>query len=584
MKADEIVASNGRTFRYNADTVTAIALAATSAAIVIWQSSRLTILWDASYVLENAARIAAGDLPYRDFPFPYAPLTFLLQALLIRVAGRAWWHHVAYAAVMCGAGSALAYAIVRRLVPRATAIALTAPLALLGIYCIVPNPFYDPDACLAILALLLALLVRRDSLLIGAAFALTLVIKQNIGIAFAAAALVLFLIDGRRRSAAGVVIGVTTLAAVIAMTFGLGAYLRWTVGFAAARRMPPLAQQLAIFNDPVLWGWAAVCVIALLHRHARPLIAVPWLWSEWRLFAGDDPIEHEIHFLRAWPLLILLGAIVAVAAWRRERDAVRIVPLLLIAAIAGAFLSQSAWGSTYGIWPLLVILLAIVFRFIDAPLVPAIAIAAVMLHHAWLYVANHERLTYAKVAEGEMHTSSLPALRGMRMRGEFLPDFEELVGFADRHIPRDDAILSLPGEDLFYFATGRRPRVPVLMFDRTINPYSPREIAAFDVRWVIVKKRLQLNGEPMPELSETLALLRPRFALAASLRNYDVYQSVDRPGRSEWDGHPRAARSRARGPARQIDVRARRYPVTDVSTCIGGNSDRHHLEGAHFRA
>src|SRR5580765_6812307 len=125
--------------------------------------------------------------------------------------------------------------------------------------------------------------------------------------------------------------------------------------------------------------------------------------------------------------------------------------------------------------------------------------------------------------EGSCGGPPLPALRGMVVRGPWLPDFEELVAWSDRNIPRDDAILAMPGEDLFYFATGRRPHFPVLMFDRTVNPYAPRELAALaaarDVRWVIVKKRLQVNGDPMPELPAVLALLQPRFHVVAELRN-----------------------------------------------------------------
>src|SRR5258705_6447944 len=98
VKAGEIVTSKERRFGYNIDTVAAVFLSATSAAVVVFQNSPFTILWDASYVLENATRIAAGDFPYRDFPFPYAPLTFIVQALIILIGARVWWHHVLYAA------------------------------------------------------------------------------------------------------------------------------------------------------------------------------------------------------------------------------------------------------------------------------------------------------------------------------------------------------------------------------------------------------------------------------------------------------------------------------------------------------
>jgi hypothetical protein len=527
------LASKLESFGYKADTTATIVLAASSAAVVLWQNARLALLWDAAYILENASRIAAGDVPYRDFPFPYAPLTYYVQALLIRLFGHVYWHHIAYAALACAAATALTFHIVRRFVPFAVGVALTAPLALLGIYCIFPHPFYDPDTCLLLLAILAATLVREDSLLLGAACALPLIAKQNIGLAFTGAAIVLFAVERRWRSLAGVVLGVGAIVAVIAAVFGLGNYVHWTIRYAAERRLPPLASQFAIYNDPALWWWLAVCCVALFVRRARWLIAVPWLWSEWQMFAGDDPLEPEINFLRLWPLVMVLAVICAGRALVRRREkghgpasGLRTFPLFVVAAIHGAFLSQGTWGSTYGIWPLLVLLLALVWQEVDAPLVPAVVVSLVMLHHAWPYVSENQRLTYAKVTEGPLHHSTLPALRGLAVHGPWLSDFEELVAWSDRHIPRHDAVLAMPGEDLFYYATGRRPLFPVLMFDATVNPYSPREIAALalarDVRWIIVKKRLQSNGDPYPELATTLTLLRPPASIAAELRNYTI--------------------------------------------------------------
>ena len=59
----------------------------------------VTVLWDLSYILENATRISLGQIPYRDFPFPYAPLTFLLQAIIIRLCGRVVLQHYLYASL-----------------------------------------------------------------------------------------------------------------------------------------------------------------------------------------------------------------------------------------------------------------------------------------------------------------------------------------------------------------------------------------------------------------------------------------------------------------------------------------------------
>src|SRR5438067_846431 len=85
-----------------------------TAAVVVWQNSRLAVLWDLSYVLENAFRISLGQVPYRDFPFPYAPLTFLVQAAIIKLTGRVFWHTIVYTATVGGAGTLLTWRIVLR--------------------------------------------------------------------------------------------------------------------------------------------------------------------------------------------------------------------------------------------------------------------------------------------------------------------------------------------------------------------------------------------------------------------------------------------------------------------------------------
>src|SRR5712664_1640606 len=89
------------------DWVIALSLASAGSAVVFWQNSRLAVLWDLSYVLENSYRISLGDVPYRDFPFPYAPMTFLTQGTIIKTCGRVFWHHILYCATIGGLGTVL---------------------------------------------------------------------------------------------------------------------------------------------------------------------------------------------------------------------------------------------------------------------------------------------------------------------------------------------------------------------------------------------------------------------------------------------------------------------------------------------
>src|ERR1700752_1361816 len=139
----------GKTPLHSSDWIAGALIFLAAAAIVVWQNSRLAVLWDLSYILENANRIALGQIPYRDFPFPYAPLTFLVQAALIRLTGRVFWHTVVYAALVNGLSIVLTWRIITRLLPgdesRWFAWLLVLPLVPLGIYSIFPHPFYVPD-------------------------------------------------------------------------------------------------------------------------------------------------------------------------------------------------------------------------------------------------------------------------------------------------------------------------------------------------------------------------------------------------------------------------------------------------------
>jgi len=88
----------------------------------------------------------------------------------------------------------------------------------------------------------------------------------------------------------------------------------------------------------------------------------------------------------------------------------------------------------------------------------------------------------------------------MTVSGPFLPDFEELLRFAANEIPVSDGLILIPGEDPFYFATGRVPQFPVLLFDNATDPYSPAQLVEEarrrNIHWLIVKRDLQLKEDP----------------------------------------------------------------------------------------
>ena len=587
------------------DLLAATVLSLATAAFVLWQNSRLAVLWDIGYLLDSAYRMSLGQLPYRDLPFVHSPLTFLLQAAILRLTGRVYFHHVIYAAAAGALATVLtwrlALGILRtRRLPQASVLSLrrmrpgfagytwtislliSSPLTCLGIYSIFPTPFYDCDCILSILIALLLLRgldspsrpSRLRACTAGFALIPPIFFKQNIGLPFlftTFAALLLLLVFGRfRRDDVQASIPhpstlLTVLAAAFAillasalllhLTVGIGNYVYWTVQFASQRRLPGFADVLGIFAEPaLLWQIPAVAVALLLLRTRAAfrlwtrilvfaLLGSPFLWTLLLLLLHTDPDDRADDLLALWPLVLILAAAFALvslilALKRRTLTLRTLLPFVLLATIFGTLLSQQLWGSTYAIWPLFVLLLAELLACIAAgldspqttPLVPALAavVAATLLTCGTLYAASAERLDYAQLHDGPLQRSTLPALRGMATRGTYLPAFDQMVRFTDAEIPRDDGILLLPGEDPFYYATGRTPQFPVLLFDTTCNPYTPAQIAQIarerNIRWIIVKRTLQLTADPMPQQDATLHLLAQQFSLYRQLDSYDIYR------------------------------------------------------------
>ena len=556
-----------------------------SALVVVWQNRHVAVLWDLGYVLEHSYRISLGDVPYRDFPFVHPPITFLIQAAIIKFTGRVFWHHVAYCAVAGGAATVLSWRIMRRILGetgrgKLLALLLTVPLVPLGIYSIFPHPFYDPDCALALL-ISLALLLHLDSrphsvllpILAGVSLVVPLFVKQNIGLAFLLTSICLLAgltiwLKLERGPVRHYVIAIT--AAVIALalsllliqrTAGLGNYWHWTIQFAAERRTPARGEMVEIYTDKMnlLWlGLIAVGILlswfnrgrnSLLLIVATILIAFPFIWPVLYLLRDSDASERAERLINLWPVVLVVSFVSAILAIRRRQGITRILPFIIIAAIQGCFMSQQLWGSTYGIWPLFMILVALALVDFSGWLKESAEVTTVLftslltvslLIAGAFYTRSHERLSYANLEDGELARATLPQLKGLSTPGDWIPDFEELVGYTGTTIPADAGILLLPGEDAFYYATGRRPQFPVLLFDHTVNPYSPEEIRRFcserNITWVIVKQDLQNEEDAVDQEKDRItSALADDFEQIESLTNYDIYRRVDPNAKKDSD-------------------------------------------------
>jgi hypothetical protein len=578
------------------DTFAAAALFAATAAFVLWQNAHVAVLFDLSYILNTAGRIALGQVPYRDFPLAHAPLTFVLQAAIIRLTGRVIFHHVLYVATVGGLGTVLTWRMAlnllrgRVLAAWILALLLTAPLVFLGVYSIVPNPEYDCDCGFWLLVALWSLgwldtggnnesAARGGRLNLswrgfaaGTLACVPIFFKQNMGVPFLLAAmgavallLALRMLPQKQVSEAapatsallGFLAGAVAALAIALLelqaTAGLNNFFHWTVQYAGQRRLPGLDLMLGVYRDPTLL-YTLPCVAAALvllrfggkflwaRIAAFVLLAAPFVYTLVSLAIYDDADERSDSLLALWPFLLILAAALALVNLigpRRELRLRAFFPLLLLAAIHGTFMSQQLWGSTYGIWALLVLLVAELIACLEgfsasAPVsrwfVPALTaiISVTLLVCGGFYAVSEERLSYANQPDGPAEHSAFPALAGLATPGPYVPEIDELLRYAQANIPFDDGILILPGEEPFYFATGRVPHFPVPFFDPTIDPYTSAEIASLarsrKIRWLIVKRDVQTKEDPTPDRAALLATLLGDYKLVEHLRGYDVYR------------------------------------------------------------
>ena len=540
------------------DSIAALTLFTLTAAFVLWQSAHVASLMDISYILNIATSIAHGNHPYRDFPFPFPPLTFLTQAVLIKLFGPHYAIVIAYAAITSGIATIITWRILIHTLRthRLIATILAAPLAVLGTSCIFPHPFYDADATLIVLLCILLLqhfdapqITPTRALLTGALCVIPVFIKQNVGLFFLAAVTVTLITLALKHRTPRYIQALTgiifaTLAALARIHFasGLHNYFYWTIQYATTRRLPNSATIASIYAVAYeQWTLPALLAATIILYRTRNRIAriigialatAPFLYTVLYLFLESDPETRAEPLLALWPPLLILALCCAVINLRQRLTLYTAIPFILLATINGAFLSQQLWGSTYAIWPLLVILIAQILvtaaptlREASLP-ITAIASLALIISGA-SYALGHSRLIYIHL-DGPVTHSHTPATRTLSTSGTNLADFDELIAFTNTHIPKEDALIVLPGEDPFFYATARRPQFPIVLFERTTNPYEPAELVALlqqhNVRWIIAKRHLQLTEETQLGREEFFALIAHTFTPYATLANYTIYR------------------------------------------------------------
>jgi hypothetical protein len=143
--------------------------------------------FDQSIVFDGGYRVAAGQVPYRDFVAPYGLVLFWVQGLVFRVLGVSYTSYLVTSAVSNALAAVSAAYIVQRLFPAALAwSAVAALLTAVWFYPLIGTPWFENSAHLCGMLALACLVARPSSpwplLAAGVLAGLALGCKPNAGL------------------------------------------------------------------------------------------------------------------------------------------------------------------------------------------------------------------------------------------------------------------------------------------------------------------------------------------------------------------------------------------------------------------
>ncbi len=148
--------------------------------------------FDQSIVFDGGYRIFSGQIPYKDFVFPFGPVTFYLQAIFFKVLGISFRSYLICAATIACVAAGIAMVIVRFILGRNLLAELIAGIfTAVWFYAPFGTPWVDQTAfffaLIAILALVTSTLAKSSRLKVllvlgcGVAWLASFLSKQNVG-------------------------------------------------------------------------------------------------------------------------------------------------------------------------------------------------------------------------------------------------------------------------------------------------------------------------------------------------------------------------------------------------------------------
>jgi hypothetical protein len=577
--------SNNRVF-FKSGWVFASAWALLSGVVVYIQSFRWVPLGDYANMVEYAYKIFCGALPFRDFMTPYPPGTFYIMSWLMKLFGVSNMVFKIYVVFLQVLIVLLTYAILQKLNrDRSLNLILILPLAFVG-HAMFPFPVYDIHAHLFVLVaigLFIAIMNREIKsspalFLYGVLVALPMFFKQNVGVGMIVAAylgllILLFMATKPLRLA-----DFMTVLSGSVLVFAFALFLLYKndllvkayhdiFSFPALNRNPlqslyEIALNFLSAKFLVLYASFFLTIVAVNKIKKRKLLtisgdainlallvsffAVPVslflvMFLKFRLAgmaANAFAIVSKVYryFGGLWYLVFLILVVLLLLKIKRRGiralDYLDVLSVQIMIISLFQFLAQKLLSAA-SIWPLLLILLCYIRREVTAAfnfdLLPQIRLFILLLVPVcafWLFASNSAWYQNHLSFNFKPPRSSTENLKGLACEGDVIPIMDSMFRFVEKEIPFNESIATLPGEDPFYFTSGRKSLMSYLhLIDHTYNYDAERvwqEMKEKNIGWIIVKTETQVKV-----YTNTEALLKHimnECDLYAQIRGYEIYK------------------------------------------------------------
>lgn len=530
-----------------------------SAGITWYQSLQMTHLVDYAYQVEIAYRMFLGQMPYRDFILVLTPGLYMIMAGVMTLLGGYTHYGVLLQSMLTQALVVIiSFLVFYRLLKHTfLAFLFSIPLLFAG-HAIYPFPVYDVLAVLGMMLFFLLLLENNiHRLAIGAFFlglfvTLPLYVKQNIGLVFLSLGFVVsfFLIGIHQKHIQFKQI----LIFLIGVCFSIGIFILWLLmqhslldfffqvfTFPNKARDPAATLMILLKDYKSVWVFLSDYIISFILFMVGSIIGYLLLQKKYQktsptiihiyeviilsmsalvltyivyFFIQYDAIDGKLALTFFWgvtfAVCLCVGVIVSfVNIWKKHALPNRIyIPIMVILICHAGFLSQSVAGSHYGMWPLLLLLMvwtvSIVYSFVPRRIVIGISfiwIASITMYLCWYSITN-QFVGYVDMA-GAVYRSQIFRMQGLSAPGPWIPAFETLLTEVE-NIPQEDTIAFLPGDDVFFAATGRIPTLRCSQWNvGTCDIFGfdlAQEIRNKDIHWIIVKEPV-MTGFAYPIIS-----------------------------------------------------------------------------------